>query len=85
MDALERLFRLEIEYNRILRCDAPGTPEIAAPRTSYAIQNGYEALLRGLGPTTKTDVDATMNRLLLAGDPRDVTSARDSLNGLLGL
>ena len=59
---LERLFVLELEYQRILRCDAPGTPEAIAPHTSSALQRGYEPLLRSVGQATAQDLDQIFNR-----------------------
>jgi hypothetical protein len=85
MPPLERLFALELEYQRILRCDAPGTPEVIAPHTSYALQRGYEPLLRSVAHTTADDVDKLCSRFMASGDARDVFAARDSLKTLLGL
>jgi hypothetical protein len=81
MAPLERLFALEIEFHRRLRTDAPGTADPSALHTSYALQYGYERLLRSLGGVTVQDVE----RLALSGDARDVLKARDSLARLLGL
>ena len=58
------------------------SPNVDAPHTSWALGHGYEDLLKGIGGVSR---DALMNRLLLTGDPRDVTRARDSLCGILGL
>jgi len=85
MTPLERLFRLEIEYRRILRCDAPGTPEAAAPHTSFALQHGYDELLRSVGKVTTTQLKRMAGELLTLGDPRDVRAAEDSLMRLLWL
>lgn len=85
MSPLEQLFHYEIEYQRALRIDAPGTIDSAAPHTSYALQHGYEALLRSVGRVTTADLDVMMHHLLMAGDARDVTRARDSLLRILGL
>lgn len=81
MTSLEQLFRHEIEFARLAR----QSPNVEAPRASWAIGHDYEALLRNIGETTAPDLDALMQRILLAGDPRDVTRARDSLCGILGL
>ena len=67
------------------RLHAHGTPDSAAPHPSFALQNGYKALLRNPGKVSTSDLDDLMNRLLLSGDARDVTRARDSLLGILGL
>jgi hypothetical protein len=85
MPPLERLFALEIEYHRILRCDAPGTPHAVAPHISYAMQNGYEPLFRRLGHVTAADLTRLYNRFIASGDTRDVLAARDSLMTLLRL
>jgi hypothetical protein len=82
---LEQLFRLEVEYHRRLRTEAPGTPDPGSLHTSYALQNGYEGLIRAVGAATGKDVEAVKNRHGLAGDPRDVLAARDSVKGLLGI
>jgi hypothetical protein len=85
MPPLERLFALELEYQRLLRCDAPGTPESVAPHTSYALQSGYEPLLRSVGRVTAQDLEKLSRRFSASGDARDVLAARDSLMTLLGL
>jgi hypothetical protein len=84
MTPLERLFRLEVEFHRLLR-NAPGTPEPVAPHVSYAIANGYDQLLRSLGPVTVDDVERMCQRLLMSGDLKDVFAAGDSLRSLLRL
>ena len=85
MSPLETLFRLEIEFHRRLRTEAPGTEDSRALHTSYALHAGYERLIRSIGPITAQDVDRLQARLALAGDPRDVLAARDSLKDVLGL
>ena len=85
MSPLERLFRLEIEYHRRLRTQAPGTADVRALHTSYALQAGYEPLLRALGPVTAQDIDQLRDRLAPAADARDLLAARDSLKQLLGI
>jgi len=82
---LEKLFRLEIEFHRRLRTEAPGTVDASALHTSYALQSGYEPLLRAAGAGTARDIDRLHDRLALAGDPRDILAARDSLKKLIGL
>ncbi len=85
MPPLERLFRLEIEFHRRLRTQAPGTADTGALHTSYALQAGYEPLIGAVGTVTARDVDRLHARLTRACDPRDVRAARDSLKQLLGL
>ena len=85
MPPLEKLFRLEIEFHRRLRTQAPGTPDPGALHTSYALQAGYEQLLRAAGTVTGQDIDQLRNRLTMAADARDLLAARDSLKQLFGL
>lgn len=85
MPPLEKLFRLEIEYHRRLRTQAPGTADARALHTSYALQSGYEALIGAAGPVTAGEIDRLRERLVLAGDPRDVLAACASLGELLGI
>jgi hypothetical protein len=85
MAPLERLFALEIEFHRKLRQEAPGSGYASALHTSYALQAGYEPLLRGIGPVTAQDIDRLSQRYAVAGDARDVLNARDSLTRLLGV
>jgi hypothetical protein len=84
MSPLEKLFHLEIQFHRRLRTQAPGTADARALHTSYALQAGYESLIRTLGTVTADDIERLHNRLTLAGDPRDILAARDSLKQLLG-
>jgi hypothetical protein len=85
MSPLKRLFALEIEFQRRLRCEAPGTADATALHTSYALQAGYEPLLRGVRPVTAEDIGRLANRLLMTVDARDVLAARDSLTRILGV
>ncbi len=85
MMPLETLYRLEIEFHRRLRMLAPGTAETAGLHTSYALQAGYEQIIATIGPVTFRNVETLRERLTLAGDPRDILAARDSLEQLLGL
>jgi hypothetical protein len=79
MAPLEQLFLLEIEFHRRLRTTASGTADPTALHTSYALQFGYEPLLRQLGRVTHQDIERLAERFMLAGDVRDVLAARDSL------
>jgi hypothetical protein len=85
MSPLEKLFRLEIEFHRKLRTQAPGTVDARALHTSYALQAGYESLIRAVGTVTVQEFERLHARLALASDTRDVLAARDSLGELLGL
>jgi hypothetical protein len=81
MSPLERLFALEVEFHRKLRCEAIGSTDTSALHTSYALQLGYESLLRSVGRVTTIEVE----RLSAAADPRDVRAARASLIRLLNV
>jgi hypothetical protein len=85
MSPLERLFRLETESHRSLRMLAPGSGDAASAHASYALQAGYEPLLRAIGPVTPYEIEHLRDRLILAVDPRDVLAASDTLKQLLGL
>jgi hypothetical protein len=82
MTALEKLFRLEIEFHRRVRALPRGIIDASSLHTSYALQTGYESLLRTLGPVTVKDIECLTDRLAQTADPRDVLSARDSLRQL---
>jgi hypothetical protein len=82
---LEKLFRLELEFHRRLRMQAPGTAEASSLHTSYALQSGYEQLLPAIGTVPANQVEQLRERFTLAGDTRDLLAARDSLKQLLGL
>lgn len=84
MPPLEKLFRLEVEFHRRLRTEAPGTADASALHTSYALQSGYEPMIRSLGAVTSRDIERLHARLVLAGDACDILAARDSLKQLLG-
>ena len=84
MSPLERIFALEVEYHRRLRCEAPGAGDTRSLHTSYALQEGYEPLLRGIARVTLEDLERIANRSSLISDPRDALAARNSLLGLLG-
>jgi hypothetical protein len=85
MAPLEELFALELEFHSRMRQVAAAGDESTAVHTSFALQSGYEPLLRAVGPVTIGDVERLAVRYTRAGDVRDVRRARDSLAGLLGL
>jgi len=85
MSPLEQLFALEVGFHYRLRISAPGTGDAGTTHTSYALQFGYEQLLKRVGCVTESEVEAVRERLLMAGDARDVLSARDSVMGILGI
>jgi len=82
---LEKLFRLEIEFHRRLRTAAPGTIDASSLHTNYAPQTGYEQLFRAIGTVSAQDIETLRERFALAGDARDLLTARDSLKQLLGI
>jgi hypothetical protein len=85
MSPLERCFVLEVEFHRRLRAVAADADEAAALHTSYALQSGYESLLRAIGRVTAQDIERLAARSTVAGDARDVLAARDSLTRLLDI
>ena len=85
MPPLERLFLLEVEFQRRLRTEAPGTGDYRALHTSYALQCGYEPLIRAAGRVTGRDLEVLSQRHAAAADARDLLAARSSLNELFGL
>ena len=85
MLALEKLFRLEIEFHRRLRTAVPGTVHAGSLHTSFALQTGYELLLGAAGSVTDGDVETLHRRLLLTADPRDILAARASIKQLFGI
>jgi hypothetical protein len=85
MSPLEQVFYLEVEFHRRLRMLAPGSGDAASAHASYALQAGYEPLLRAIGPVTASEIEPVRERLILAADPRDVLAASDSLKQVFGL
>jgi hypothetical protein len=85
MSPLERLFLLEVEFHRRLRTQAPGTADSRALHTSYALQSGYEPLIRAAGRVAAGQIEPFCQRHAMTSDARDLLAARDSLRALLGL
>ena len=85
MSPVEKLFCLEIEFHCRLRMQVLGTADAGALHTSYALQSGYEPLIRAAGRVTGRDIDLIGQRYAMAADARDLLAARDSLKQLLGL
>jgi hypothetical protein len=83
--ALEALYRAEIEFHRLARESDLSPQERAGEHSHYAIQRSYEPLLAAAAGAAREDIERLANRLLCAGDPRDVLGARDSVRELLGL
>ena len=85
MQPLEELFRLEVEFHRRLRIDARGAGDRSGVHTSYALQAGYEQLLRSIGPVTSADIERLKHELEAGADRRDVAAAGDSLQQFIGI
>jgi hypothetical protein len=85
MPPLEQLFRLEIDFHRTLRTQAPGTADAHAVHTSYALEFGYDPLIRSVGHVTGRDLTLMKERMALAGDTRDVLAACNTLKQLFGI
>jgi hypothetical protein len=83
MSVLERLYSLEIEFYRLFRAEAINSMEAAAVHTSYALQHGYEPLLRTVGTVDSSALTNTRDRMMRMGDPRDVQAAYRSLENLI--
>jgi hypothetical protein len=81
MKALERLFVLEIEFQRCSRESNAEGPD----RLLWELHSGYAALAAELGDVTIQQVDRFMRRMLMMGDQRDVLRARDAVALALGL
>ena len=84
MSALDRLYRLEIEFHRLFRAEGVNAVEAAGIHTSYALQNHYEPLLRTVGVMNPSDLARATERMMGMGDPRDVQAAYHSLRRLTG-
>jgi hypothetical protein len=83
MKPLEKLFMLEIEYHARLRAQGRGATEAPGIRASYALQCGYEALIRSAGRVVALELEGLCARFVQQADPRDVFAARDSLVAIL--
>ena len=83
MKALQRLFVLEIQFQRRLREAQVCDPNVH--RSVWESTMGYACLANELVGLDIQQLDRFMGRMLLAGDPRDVLKARDAVAGFLGL
>jgi hypothetical protein len=83
MSVLERLYGLEIEFYRRFRVETIDAMEAAAVHTSYALQHGYEPLLRTIGTVDSSALTKAKERLMGTSDPRDVQAAYRSLENLI--
>jgi hypothetical protein len=83
MSILDRLYTLEIEFHRRFRLEAINAMEAASIHTSYALQNGYEPLLRTVGLVDQSELAKAAERTMGMGDPRDVQAAYHSLRQII--
>jgi hypothetical protein len=83
MPVLDRLYSLEVEFHRQFRAAAADPVEAWSIRTSYALQHGYEPLLRSMGVVDVAMLNSVKERLSRIHDPRDVLAAFQSLRQLI--
>lgn len=83
MSVLDRLYALEIEFHRIFRVERLGAPDASGVHLSYALQNGYEPLLRTLGVVAPVQLALATERMMGVCDPRDVQAAYRSLRHMV--
>ena len=81
MNALERLFLLEVGFHRRLRTQGFGDiVDCAGIHATYTMQCGYDGLIRAIGGTIfPRDLEKVRERLRLMCDARDLMAARDSV------
>ncbi len=84
-EALNSLFRHEIEFHRLARTAGISQHEREQQHGQHAISQHDEPLIRACEGVTYSSVGEHMQRLLSVGDSRDVLAARDSLLKLLKL
>jgi hypothetical protein len=65
-------------YAKNPRTEAPGTADPRAPHTGYALQSGYEPLLRRLGRVTAQDIERMVQCFMVAGDASERSLASTS-------
>jgi hypothetical protein len=82
---LDRLYSLEIEFHRLFRAEAINAVEAAGVPISYALQQGYEPLLRTIGAVDSSELAKARERMMGMSDPRDVQAAFRSLRHLVAL
>jgi hypothetical protein len=85
MRPLQQLFHLEVEFYRKLRSHANTNADEGDLHTSYALQCGYEELLRAAWRVTPLDIDRLKSNLLPTSDPRDLLAARNAVKQLFGI
>ncbi|WP_165227347.1 hypothetical protein [Aquisphaera insulae] len=85
MPVLERLYSLEVEFHRQFRAASANPAEAWSIHTSYALQNGYEPLIRSVGMVDAAMLSSLKERLGRGHDPRDVQAAFQSLRRLIAV
>jgi hypothetical protein len=83
MTVLDNLYSLEIEFHRRFRMEAINAVEAWSIHTSYALQHGYELLLRTVGTVDSAELAKVKDRMIGMSDPRDVQAAFRSLQQLI--
>lgn len=83
MSVLEQLYSLEIEFHRRFRSQFINAHEAESIHTSYALQQGYEPLLRTVGRVDLATLAAAKDRMAGQHDPRYAEAAFQSLRQLL--
>lgn len=84
-EALDSLYRSEIEFHRLARNSGIASHERDQQHVQFALRRNYEPLLAAAEGVTAAAVRNHVNRLLATADTRDVMAARDSVLRLLGL
>lgn len=82
MSFLSQLYNLEIEFHRQFRHASLDAGEAWSAHTSYALQHGYERLLRSIGVVDPLALESIRDRMSQCEDPRDVMAAFHSLRRL---
>ncbi|QEH31967.1 hypothetical protein OJF2_04340 [Aquisphaera giovannonii] len=85
MPILERLYNLEVEFHRQFRAASVDPAEAWSIHTSYALQNGYEPLIRSVGIVDAAMLNSLKERMVRGHDPRDVHAAYQSLRRLIAV
>ncbi|ODU00546.1 MAG: hypothetical protein ABS79_03140 [Planctomycetes bacterium SCN 63-9] len=85
MSVLEQLYRLEMEFHRLTEAQSISELEAESIHTSYALQQGYEPLLRTVGVVDTASLAATKDRMAGLYGPRRAEAAFRFLRQLLPL
>jgi hypothetical protein len=83
MTVLDRLYHLEVEFHRHFRSEAINAIEAWSIHTSYALQQGYEPLLKTVGTVDVNALKQARERMIGKSDPRDLQAAFHSLQRLI--